>query len=1732
MNLGSAVTPSTGPRIVHVADPRRFQVVADMNISVNPASGADLPTTTLACAPATSCSFAGFKVGMQVTVSGVAGPLTIKSIGTGSLTLYNVALTPTLTGLNAPGGAPVKLTVTGYDPLLDGGVRIGGDTIKVGPAPAGGVLAGPNSPLVVYGDTSQDGVWYSGHSYDVLGYEFGPKPFDPFVRIPDAENEDDEWIFPLANPYVYAGNDVIDGSALFANVTCTSASCVLPSVGFSAYGGEGNDLIIGSQAGDHLAGGSGDDEIRGLRGVDHIYGDSGINVNILTRALSIETTSSTPGPTITKAGFQNNGTTIEPTPSPVADNMDAGRDLIFGEGPGTIYGGPQAAYDDIIFGDHGAVIQQVTDPNLPDTRLQKIQTTLLSSVRRVESRAYQNGNDDIVFANLGRDLIVGGAWNDMLDGYEHDDIIFGDQVFLLRRIAETGQTDIVAKGDTTSGRFQTLCGGLLYSRTDRVDSLGRDECGVIVGTDTSGRLLVDGTWRDFRDPDSPGIVDLFPWWAEYAVNFSDGDASHHFHDLDADLGYHGKGSFGNDYITGGPQHDLGFGQLGNDTLLGDGGILDAFARMIDDAKIVVHVSASRTPDGCSSSPIVCDFVGDLDLVASQPAATDGEDYREGNGGNDLLLGGLGQDDLIGGSSAFFSLVSALLRPDGNDLIFGGAGTVAGRNDDTTSVAGAAALDVHARDADTILGDNGNIVRIVGTNGTALAPATDTGQRYVRFSYDNYDNTSGAAYDANKKIVVRGVHLLDYTPGGPDFNLDAFGLATNPTVCSGAAASGNCSPPIAKCYTGAGLAANGSDRLGDVGGRDEIHGESGDDTAYGGCGNDTLYGDAQDDDLIGGWGDDWMSGGTGVDGLLGDDGRIFTSRNTGCTGTNCWQDNVDYSESLYGVEKFLNGDPDLKVIHGYVLNETISTPGQVQIALINASGLLKKEFDITPYNLGPNVVAGHSQVDLPLYDANNSDDVLFGGWDDDFLHGASGDDAIAGGEALTESYVQHFAASGEADGVVRNDWTRPWNPGNLLLFGADVDPWNAPKPIRSRLGEFYLYDEYDPRRAILFNADGSKWSCSAFSNSGHTCTSSTAPPPRQYFLNLSATEGRNVIGCGAYATNGTCTNPTAIAQSDGNDVLFGDLGNDWMIGGTGKDDHYGGWGNDIMNADDVQTTNGSLNDTTDTHSSYEDRAYGGAGIDILIGNTGGDRLIDWVGEWNSYLVPFSPFGIATVSRQVSPFLPEFLYALSASDGADPTRDTDTGSNITRPGRNGEYEGELGLILQQDHGYWQQQTGAPTDPQPGNIPGGARDVLRGADFNSGTTSGFAVDSGAFEVTSGVLRVAAGSLGGDAAAVFYHDEYLPIYYELSAQVAIDKATAGWDGNSFVIFDYFSPTDFKYAGINQKTNKLELGHRTAAGWIVDAQSPLKVWDNKFYAMLVAVNGTAVTVNIDGTKAFTYVFDARMLNGEAVGLNKGMVGVGSSNSRGYYDNVKIQVLPPKITLDETEDFNDGVAQRLSGESAGTWTVSGGRETGIAPTGGIAYDLVELGIGRGLQAGAYLEINTTLRTSGSGGIIFDRYSATDYKYVTIDTQTGAVVLGHSSRRSGFVTDLSVARTLLPNTDYALGLTFKGTTISITVGGSFIASFSFNGILVDGGFGLLSQRGTTSFDLMRIRTNDSAFPDAGPTQAGATPAPLITSSSGSPQISGASTNGTISSSSSSTISSSSTSSTTSSGLPGP
>ncbi len=151
-------------------------------------------------------------------------------------------------------------------------------------------------------------------------------------------------------------------------------------------------------------------------------------------------------------------------------------------------------------------------------------------------------------------------------------------------------------------------------------------------------------------------------------------------------------------------------------------------------------------------------------------------------------------------------------------------------------------------------------------------------------------------------------------------------------------------------------------------------------------------------------------------------------------------------------------------------------------------------------------------------------------------------------------------------------------------------------------------------------------------------------------------------------------------NDGKDNIFGDLGNDWLVSGTQNDRLFGGLGDDVINADDNHDTAAGLNNQPDTvEFADRDFAFGGGGLDVLIGNTGGDRLFDWNGEYNSYWVPFSPFGNPTVVRSPSPQIQQFLLALGKSSGADQT--------LTEP------NGELGLTTSGENG-------SPRDPQPGN------------------------------------------------------------------------------------------------------------------------------------------------------------------------------------------------------------------------------------------------------------------------------------------------------------------------------------------------------------------------------------------------------------------------------------------------
>ena len=784
-------------------------------------------------------------------------------------------------------------------------------------------------------------------------------------------------------------------------------------------------------------------------------------------------------------------------------------------------------------------------------------------------------------------------------------------------------------------------------------------------------------------------------------------------------------------------------------------------------------------------------------------------------------------------------------------------------------------------------------------------------------------------------------------------------------------------------------------------------------------------------------------------------------------------------------KLLPDNGDTRTFNSNMLNEAIATPGTIQQATINVSGGLKKSVNLTPFSVDPTFNGQSDEFttvpakgrlvtpDNPF--PHNSDDIIFGGLGNDSLHGGSGDDAMLGGEALDEAYLPVFDANGVPTGIARSDYKHPYNPIDALRFNPiDVDGWHFDRTRRA--GEFFLYDEYDPLRKITLTNTGT--------------LDKTGTSTFEFFLNFNKNEGVFVPGGLIPGANGQQATSYLSAFNDGYDRIFGDTGNDWLVGGTGRDDLYGGFGNDLLNADDDPTTHGALNDLPDTQPTYEDRAYGGAGRDVLIANTGGDRLIDWVGEFNSFLVPFAPFGMATVSRTMQPQLAEFLYALSASDGADPTRAADTGKEAIR---NGEPEGELGVVRQKDTA-WQSQTGGPTDPQAGNIPGGKRDVLRSANFNNGTLQALAPDSGTWAVSGGTLQVAATSAHSDAVSVYQVGDALPSYFEVQATIKATKPTQGWNANSYIVFDYQSQTNFKYAGIDVSTNKLVMGHRTESGWIIDSQAafPGSVRADTWYNLLLSVNGLTATLVVNGSSSFSFVYAPTVVDGWSYGLNWGLVGFGSNNSRGEMDDIAVQIVPPASTSTRTDDFASGVGPMLTGTATGTttgtWNAATGRYAGapLAPA-DTAIKLMNLGGVTQLATTSMLDLSAVLKTAGRAGFVFDRYSDTDFKFAAIDVASQQVLIGHRTA-GGWSIDAAVTNaTLNASTDYTLGVSIRGSTASVTLNGQAVVGFAFNGVAVDGRFGLFARGAAASFDSVTVKTNDAAVP--APQVAGSTVAAI-------------------------------------------
>ena len=1389
---------------------------------------------------------------------------------------------------------------------------------------------------------------------------------------------------------------------------------------------------------------------------------------------------------------------------------NAGNDIIFG-GTGSdiiwadnedvddhVYTGADDG-DDLVFGDHGRMYPSIDDQTIDDEFLgdiigevdnpsfdvffinnnffsidtQDVDGANTDAVPELEPDPDENrgkpGNfndfEDTIFGSAGDDTIIGGQDDDILFGGEDDDILIGGHN-VLGGHDEIDDMDQALQDAILTGVLADLDPSDINDVNDIMDGdgdedvLAGDNAIIIRQNDFTTSFLLNSESLRYQQLDGTVIYSMdsqtLGGLYDVDVGFSPNIEGTPQSEPGTDIGYfvilldHSKGLaidaannptaprvFGNDIMAGGAHNDEMFGQLGDDIMQGDGSI-DFQAGIILFDPAPTEDPSFTIPDNQSAEPITYFEVQGQNLLfnvfedndaTDDFGYTDGDDYMEGNAGNDRMYGNLGQDDMIGGNSTLFGLDDAtaafygidletdFARPDGADMIYGGAGnpTRLARNDfvgDCTNDTTAPSSDDpqiplenrHARDADVIMGDNANIYRLVdGTTGN-----------YLQFSYDqdsDYEDRGGL------RIVPHAVEFLDYGYTYTDL-ADPFSLSFDA-----------------------------------IGIGDLMYGESGDDIIHGMTGDDVLFGNSEDDDLYGEAGSDWISGGTGEDGILGDDGLIKTSRN----------DLV--AEPLYSIDA-LNPEQTLikknDPVDTNALNAKISTPGNIQRAIINVEGTLKKTVDLLAFDAG---IAGVGV-----------NDIIFGGLNDDWIHAGAGDDAVSGAEALPTYYdggAFGFATINEllqtqqnapvnTDPVLADNpfWFTfaPYNPGDILRYEGNTAS-DADDPHGKTKQEFALYDEFNPRRKIMLDENGE-------------AVEIEGAGVYDFLLNFDELEGPfgyHYLG------------DEAAMVTDGDDRIFGDLGNDWIVGGTGRDHMYGGRGDDLLNMDDNHDSGGKVtnknptpdpldNTQSDEYQAYADIAYGGAGRDVLILNTGADRAIDWVGEYNSYIVPFSPFGAFHISRALAPQIPEFLFDLSESDGVDTSvpdgaryveqKGLDVRVDEPDPLRNGEPYGELGMVRQTDFD-WQDQTGAPNDPQPGNLQG-KREIMRRELFQDTVApkGAFAETEGIWTANDGKLEAAPVLLGESAVSIYHLDQMQPSYMEALVTINADKDKAGFKSNAYIIFDYQSPTDFKFAGVNVGIDKIQIGHYTVDGWIVNTQTPMQLKDNTDYDLTLVMYGTVATIWVDETVSLNFDFSDPL-------YDFGLIGLATNNATARFDDWQVQKLPPTLTFQFTEDFAETSTNPFE-EQMGDWMIADGHYSGSVVEGeAITTWAIEV------ATWSLLEFEALINTETTGGLIFDYYDADNFKFAAIDTVADQVVIGHHTSKGWFI-DAEADAAIETGTGCNLGISMLGTSVSVTLDDQAVVGHVFNSLLTDGFIGLLSKDGATLFDNVVAQGDDPAY----------------------------------------------------------
>ncbi|SHE54165.1 Ca2+-binding protein, RTX toxin-related [Loktanella atrilutea] len=925
-------------------------------------------------------------------------------------------------------------------------------------------------------------------------------------------------------------------------------------VGDVAYGGDGDDIVLGASGDDKLYGDAGNDRMNGGGGVDHIYGGTGNDAidgsagnDVLYGGDDRDTFTGGAGDTVDGgAGGDDFDTLVLPdgsfykntgpdgTGSPIADadgNSFTGR-IIFTDAQGNPTGG-KIDYTEI------EKIQGGTPANgAPDAMNDAFPVKSTEVVGDIDGNVLANDTDPngdpltvvgVGAANTGVGTPVAGSNGGLITIKANGDVDFdanGDFDDLgLNDTRETSVTYTVSDGkggfDTATVTFQ----------------VGGVNDGTVFGTDGNdvmnpGYVDANGDIIDGNDAILPGDVGnddlIFGKGGNDTINAGDGN----------DEVY---GGLGNDSITGGAGNDTVSGDAGDDTLRGgagddivDGGDGNDTEFGGDGNDTVVGGEGNDTLSGNAGNDTLYGDAGNDSISGGT-----GDDKIEGGVGNDVIDGGTGSDSIDGG--------------DGDDIINAGNHVNPATDYDYpgTEVPGLPIGDNDPfpyDDRDVVYGGAGNDTITTGDDADSVYGGA--GNDYIDAGIDNDFVQGGAGNDTiiggQGEDIIEGNDGDDLIYGGLETDIldipDAYDPAPNDNRDT--------------IYGGA-----GNDTIYGRDDNDSINGGAGDDLIYGGVDDDKILGDGGDDIIYGGQGNDSVSGGAGNDEVYGDDGDDFVGGGFG--GGN---------DTLFGGagNDTLNGSLDDDTLYGGDGNDTLS----------GAEG------NDTFYG-----GAGEDKIQ-----GNKGDDLIYGGADNDEIRSNTGNDVVYGDDGDDTIFTGEVPYGEFPDVDVPGDGfpadANPFDDRDLVYGGAGNDTIRTgddQDTIFGGTGNDTIYAGIDDD-----TVNGDAGDDLIYGGQGNDSLSGGAGNDIVY-----GEDGDDFLGGG---------------QFTGSDTLYGGAGNDTLNGGLDDDELYGGDGNDTLSgAEGNDSFYGGAGDDKIQGNKGDDLIYGGDGNDEIRANTGSDLVYGGDGD---------------------------------------------------------------------------------------------------------------------------------------------------------------------------------------------------------------------------------------------------------------------------------------------------------------------------------------------------------------------------------------------------------------------------------------------------------------------------------------------------------------------------------------